>query len=138
MVLKVVTGKILEALELSRVRWLAVPFLELDRAGSGTEPFALPIAGVSRRAPSSPSKVRLSKIEDYLIDNQHVPMLSKVKARGQAQSGGAADAVPNSESGTGLFAKGTGHPESDLSVRDKLGQPPNSIPEIGPLVPNYS
>jgi hypothetical protein len=91
----------------------------------------------SERPRSSPW-VRLSKIIDYLIDNLHVPMLSKVKARGQAQSGGAADAVPTWESGTGLCAKGTGHPESDLSVRDRLGQPPNSIPEIGPLVPNYS
>jgi hypothetical protein len=57
MVLKVVTGKILETLELS---------------GCPTGPEAAPV-------------VRLSKIVDYLLDNLCDLMLSKAKAGGQGR-----------------------------------------------------
>jgi len=59
-----------------------------------------------RRFAREPSLVKLSKIEDYLADNLYVFMLSQLKAWGQQESGRAADAVPNWESGGGVFAKG--------------------------------
>ena len=68
MVLKVVTGKILETWELWRFR-----------AAHGS------ILG----------KVRLSKIAYYLIDNMFVIMLSQLEWRGQGESGRAAEPVPN-------------------------------------------
>ncbi len=56
----------------------------------------------------SPSLARLSKIDDYLADNICMLMLSDVKARGQAESGRSADAVPNWESRAHPFHKERG------------------------------
>ena len=46
---------------------------------------------------------RLSKIEDYLVDNLCSVILSQVTARGQQESGAAADLVPNWESSAYAF-----------------------------------
>jgi len=86
MVLKVVTGKILETLELS---WCPT--------GCGS---VLGLRVELGAVPEDASMVRLSKSNDYLVDNLYIHMLSELKEGGQAENGWAADAVPNWESPT--------------------------------------
>lgn len=67
MVLKVVAGKILEALKLSRCPSACGSVLELP-SRTGEE-----------------ATIRLPKILDYLIDNLHMPMLSLIRKWDQAE-----------------------------------------------------
>jgi hypothetical protein len=47
--------------------------------------------------------VRLSKIVDYLVDNQYTCMLSDVEAGDQGESGGAVGAIPIWECRAGVL-----------------------------------
>jgi hypothetical protein len=76
MVLKVVTGKILETLELTWRVSACDSDLELRRIGAG-------------------AMVKLSKILDYLIDKLYVNMLSPMKEWGQAESGRTEAPLPD-------------------------------------------
>jgi len=94
MVLKVVTGKILETLEL---RWFpAARSSVLDtRPRGATEARLFAFTTIDRAQPlGSALTVRLSKIVDYLIDNLRLSILSRVGACGQEKNGRAADPVP--------------------------------------------
>ena len=69
----------------------------------------------------------MSKIEDYLVDNLCASMLSEVKAGGQEQSGGAADAVPIWDCRAHPFRTerekgwGAGEPATGLGLDPGLG-----------------
>jgi len=92
MVLKVVTGKIFKTLGLS---WSVD-----NRLPDGCRGFQH-LGTAAEIAP----KVRLSKTYDYLIDNVYVCILSYENARGQEESGQAADRVPHWESRAHSFRK---------------------------------
>jgi hypothetical protein len=97
MVLKGVTGKIFKTLELLWSLPAGSSVLEPRgvKLDNGLLPSTRPLEAARRLG-----HIRLSKSSDYLIDNLYVVMLSKVRARGQGESGRVAGPVPNRESRT--------------------------------------
>ena len=106
MVLKVVTGKIFKTWKLSQPRAVRGSVLELRRNWLASEVFAFTMIRRVSASPGSRALGQVVKDRDYLADNLYVFMLSELKALGQQESGWAAEAVPNWESGGGVFAEG--------------------------------
>jgi hypothetical protein len=91
MVLKVVRGKILDTLELGVCWMLSVPFRE-----------SLGRDGRPDIRPWKCCRVRLSKIEYYLVDNIYIFMLTLSMGRIQEESGRTSGRLPNwNEGGAG-------------------------------------
>jgi len=79
MVLKVVRGKIFKTWKLSRCRIDGGSILELRRDRVASNVFAVTMIVGVKASPRSGAPVGLSKIEDYLVDNLYVLMLSELK-----------------------------------------------------------
>jgi hypothetical protein len=107
MVLKVVTGKILETLELRRLSLLAVPFWNCRQG------WRWPIRRVDCRGDAS--AIRLSNIWYYLVDNIYNLVLSRAMGRVQEESGRTAERFPNWNQG-GAWKK-VGHHSVCVQLR---------------------
>jgi len=88
---------------------IAVPDRRRFHFGTAKEPGASNVFAVTmivgvKASPRSGAPVGLSKIEDYLVDNLYVLMLSELKDAVNKKKDVLRDAVPNWESGGGLLA----------------------------------
>jgi hypothetical protein len=110
MVLKVVTGKILETLELRPLSVACGSVLELQAGMALTDP--------AWTAEEDASAIRLSKIWYYLVDNIYNFILSRVMDRVQEESGGMAERFPNWDEG------GAGKRVGDKYVFFRLSKTP--------------
>jgi hypothetical protein len=63
----------------------------------------------------------LSKIEDYLVDNLYVLMLSELKHAVNKKADVLRDAAPNWESGGGHLAEGLKSEQRPARRREQLG-----------------
>ena len=136
MVLKVVTGKIFKTLELRDGLLPAVPVLELRvKLDDGFASIMIRRTQHLRKRPDASSMARLSKSLDYLADNLHVFMLSKVKARvkrkvsgrwSRFQIGNFAPTLFAKDAGKGWGTRFLGGAATLLNRvgKERLGQPP--------------